>query len=96
MPRDGTGGTNMKKDKKIFKVSFVNHEGCTMSAFFSNEKEAERTQWIYNCCNHNNVQKNTVWLSQLTRTIKINSGIAEKETFYCTRKGKWVYGVTHK
>lgn len=86
----------MTKDKKIFKVSFITYRGDKLSAFFSEEKEAARTMDIYVACEHKNVQMDIVWESQLTRAVKIDSGIAEKETFYCTRKGKWVYGVTHK
>lgn len=86
----------MNKDKKIFKVSYETHRGDKLSAFFSNKEEATRTADIYLACEHKNVQTAEVWASQLTRTVRIDSGIAEKETFYCTRKGKWVYGVTHK
>lgn len=86
----------MNKDKKIFKVSYENHRGDKLSAFFSDEKEAHRTADIYAACEHKNVQTSTVWASQLTKTVIIDSGIAEKETFYCTRKGKWVYGITRK
>lgn len=85
------------KDKKIYKVSFIPYRGKEeFSSFFSEEEEAKKTAAIYAACEHEEVHIKQVWASQLTRTIKINSGIAVRTVFYCSKKGKWVYGSTSK
>lgn len=88
---------NDMKDKKIYKVSFIPYGGKEeFSSFFSEEEEANKTAVIYEACEHKNVHINIVWASQLTRTVKLDSGIAVRTVFYCSKKGKWVYGSTSK
>lgn len=85
------------KDKKIYKVSFIPYGGKEeFSSFFSKEEEANKNAIIYMACEHKGVHISQVWASQLTRTIKIDSGIAVRTVFYCSKKGRWVYGSTSK
>jgi hypothetical protein len=88
--------TNMK-DTKIYKVSFIPYGGKEeFSSFFSKEEEAKKHAVIYVACEHKGVCISQVWASQLARTIKIDSGIAVRTTFYCSKKGRWLYGSTSK